>query len=63
LSKIMPLAVHLVNFICIFDLEKWSFEQKEYVVGYICIISIIYEMGLSYPASTYKLCEKDDIFV
>jgi hypothetical protein len=22
LSKIMPLAVHLVNFICIFDLEK-----------------------------------------
>jgi hypothetical protein len=45
------------------EIYIWSFEQKEYVDGYICIFSIIYGMGLPYPASTYKLCEKGKIFV
>jgi hypothetical protein len=45
----MPLAVHLVRFIYISS-GNMKFEQKEYVVGYICIFSIIYGMGLPYPA-------------
>ena len=61
-KKLMSLAVHLVRFIYISS-GNMKFEQKEYVVGYICIFSIIYGMDLPYPASTYKLCEKEEIFV
>jgi hypothetical protein len=61
-KKIMPLAVHLVRFMYISS-GNISFEQKEYVVGYICIFSIIYGMCLPYPASMYNLCEKEEYFV
>ena len=56
-------ACHAFSEIYIYLIWKYEvLSKKNTAVGYICIFSIIYGVDLPYPASTYKLCEKDETF-
>ena len=54
-------ACHAYSEIFIYLIWKYEvLSKKNTAVGYICIFLIIYGVDLRYPASTYKLCEKDE---